>query len=173
MSTLKMLTVHVVLLLLYISARTNAVYVNEFDQQALFHCQTGEYIEEIESEHNNNHEDRRWSFQCGGDGATSACTWSSYVNSWREMVAYICPGDTVVTGIDSYHDNGSEDRRFKFRCCGIATKKPKNCYMTDYANDWDGKLLLIVPPGSVLKGAFSYFHDGHKDRRWKFYICDL
>ncbi|CAL1531927.1 unnamed protein product, partial [Lymnaea stagnalis] len=111
-----------ILLLLYISACIKAVYVNEFDQQALFHCETGEYIEEIESENDNEKEDRRWSFQCGGDGATSACTWSSYVNSWEEMLVYICPGDTVVTGIDSYHDNGSEDRRFKFRSCGIASE---------------------------------------------------
>ncbi|CAL1548242.1 unnamed protein product, partial [Lymnaea stagnalis] len=74
---------------------------------------------QIEAVQENNAVDRTWNYRCGGSAATSTCNWSPYVNNWHEMVAFICPGDTVITGVDSYHDELAEDRRYKFRCCGI------------------------------------------------------
>ena len=32
---------------------------------------------------------------------------------------FLSAGHSYITGIDSYHDNGHEDRRFKFRCCEL------------------------------------------------------
>ena len=45
-----------------------------------------------------------------------------YVNNWDEVIAFQCPQNGYITGIDSYHDNGPEDRRFKFRCCETTGK---------------------------------------------------
>ena len=44
---------------------------------------------------------------------------AEYVNDWDEVIAFQCPQNGYITGIDSYHDNGHEDRRFKFRCCEL------------------------------------------------------
>jgi hypothetical protein len=32
-------------------------------------------------------------------------------------MSYICPGNGFIAGLSSYHDNGKEDRRWKFYCC--------------------------------------------------------
>ena len=42
---------------------------------------------------------------------------TEYVNDWDEVIAFQCSHNGYITGIDSYHDNHVEDRRFKFRCC--------------------------------------------------------
>ena len=42
---------------------------------------------------------------------------SEYVNNWDETFVFQCAMSGYIAGIDSYHGNSVEDRRFKFYCC--------------------------------------------------------
>uniref|UniRef100_K1PDD1 Uncharacterized protein n=1 Tax=Magallana gigas TaxID=29159 RepID=K1PDD1_MAGGI len=43
----------------------------------------------------------------------SAC----YVNSYDAMVIHTCPNGGYLNGVCGVHDNFTEDRRYKCRCC--------------------------------------------------------
>lgn len=58
----------------------------------------------------------------GPPGPTTAivkygCWTTGYVNGWDGVMNYQCPGNSVMSGMYSVHDNGKEDRIFKFICC--------------------------------------------------------
>eukprot|EP00488_Nonionellina_sp_1-RS-2012_P004268 TRINITY_DN9555_c0_g1_i1.p1 TRINITY_DN9555_c0_g1~~TRINITY_DN9555_c0_g1_i1.p1 ORF type:complete len:134 (-),score=19.39 TRINITY_DN9555_c0_g1_i1:10-411(-) len=79
---------------------------------------TGALIRAISS-HSNKKEDRVWSFYCGQLSSTyklADCSWSGYANSWDNDVNYYCSSNGVLNGIYSTHDNGKEDRMWKFLC---------------------------------------------------------
>lgn len=42
---------------------------------------------------------------------------SGYVNNFDALVLYTCPTGGYLNGVFSVHDNYTEDRRYKFRCC--------------------------------------------------------
>merc|ERR1712200_22531 len=76
---------------------------------------------------------------------------------WDEMLTYSCPSGKVITGMDSIHNNGKEDRLFKFRCCalrrvakscpngrfGSACQLSCRCYY-DKREDYQGKKYTTV-----------------------------
>ena len=43
-----------------------------------------------------------------------------YWNGWDAHFARSCPSPRVMVGVESYHDNGREDRRFRFKCCELS-----------------------------------------------------
>jgi len=47
------------------------------------------------------------------------CRWTGYVNSWDDRLKWYAPGKAVIVGAESYHDNGKEDRRWKFYYCEL------------------------------------------------------
>ena len=98
---------------------------------------------------------------------------SGYVNTFDNPLVFKCPGNQVITGVNSYHSNKYEDRRFGFQCCNVLGRQPRDCYITGNVNDWDGKLTLAVPEGKVIKGAYSNHDNRREDRRWQFEICTL
>merc|ERR1712212_1414534 len=102
---------------------------NRWDQRHTKTCPSGQYIARIRSVHHNHYEDRLWNVDCqrmSGVLANKACAWSGYVNSFDAMISYTCPSGKVMTGMDSYHDNGREDRRFRFHCCTL-TAEGRSC----------------------------------------------
>ncbi|XP_059141119.1 dermatopontin-like isoform X2 [Physella acuta] len=147
-------------------------FLNEYDQPFDFRCPYGSVINYIYSEHHDYFEDRRFEILCRSQ-KTTECAHSGYVNAFDQAVNFICPGDKVMTGIESYHDNHYEDRRFNFQCCKIPDKKLSNCYMTAEVNTWDGPMTLQVPDGHVIQGAHSYHNNYYEDRIWKFQLCQL
>merc|ERR1712212_1394394 len=106
-----------------------AGWQNNWDGKHHMVCRDGEHIKQIKSMHSNSKEDRLWEAICAkmpGVKVDKSCRWSGYVNGWDEMLAFTCPSGTVMTGMSSYHDNGREDRRFQFYCCG-ARAETINC----------------------------------------------
>jgi len=95
---------------------------NSWDGRHYMYCRNGQHIRRLQSIHDNHREDRLWQADCGdvaGVKADQACVWTGYVNGWDEMLTYSCPSGKVITGMDSIHNNGKEDRLFKFRCCAL------------------------------------------------------
>merc|ERR1712098_225824 len=126
---------------------------NSWDGRHYMYCRNGQHIRRLQSIHDNHREDRLWQADCGdvaGVKADQACVWTGYVNGWDEMLTYSCPSGKVITGMDSIHNNGKEDRLFKFRCCALRRTYrscPKNCYMTSWINGWDARMNYYVPSG--------------------------
>eukprot|EP00666_Eupelagonemidae_sp_cell4sb_P012721 gene12721-21265_t len=46
---------------------------------------------------------------------------SGWANSWDGAMNYTCPHNKVMCGLESYHDNRKEDRRFKVKCCSLTS----------------------------------------------------
>jgi len=95
---------------------------NSWDGRHYMYCRNGQHIRKLQSIHDNHREDRLWQADCGdvaGVKADQSCSWTGNVNGWDEMLTYNCPSGKVITGMDSTHNNGREDRVFKFRCCGL------------------------------------------------------
>lgn len=95
------------------------------------------------------------------------------MNEFDLLLAYTCPEGSVVTGIESYHNNFYEDRRFKFQCCELDEAEFNECYMSEFTNKYDEKFAYTVPAGYVIRGAYSAHKDVVEDRMWKLYLCKL
>ena len=83
----------------------------------LLHNLYNQAITRAQSHHDR--EDRQWTFSCtsltSGYRLTD-CQWSGYINYWDAGMNYNCPNDGLIRTITSHHNNGREDRRFRFEC---------------------------------------------------------
>ncbi|XP_028409558.1 hemagglutinin/amebocyte aggregation factor-like [Dendronephthya gigantea] len=92
-------------------------YVNSFDKDLLYQCATG-VITGVKSYHSNWYEDRKFNFKCCKTKSyTRACYWTGYVNSWDGYLSYTVPSYYYLVGVQSYHSNFREDRRWRFLVC--------------------------------------------------------
>lgn len=132
----------------------------------------------VSSYHDNGKEDRRVRFKyCRPSSATldSHSSWSGYSN-WDASWSYTCSYKYFITDWNSYHDNGKEDRRYRFRCgrySGTESTSSSDCYWTPYVNDFDGSLSYVCGDGQAINGVASYHDNGKEDRRFKFRCCRL
>jgi len=149
-----------------------ASYHNHFDGRLNFECPPGEYVHRIESVHDNRREDRRWKFHCRAGFVTKTCRWSGYVNNWDARMHYICPGNDVIVGAHSYHDNGREDRRWKYKCCEVVAKT-SNCRWSNWINGWDARMDKQLSHGEVIRGFYSVHDNGREDRVWRVLTCKM
>ncbi|NP_001106323.1 uncharacterized protein LOC100127280 precursor [Xenopus laevis] len=148
-------------------------WINDYDKPFSFQCPDQQSIGFIISKHNNRREDRVWNFTCQYTlYQPHFCNWTDYINDFDQELNFTCPLGSVVSGIQSYHDNKKEDRRWKFLCCQGEVAVAQNCTWGDYVNDFDECLTWKSPPNHHLVGAFSYHDNGKEDRRWKYYSCE-
>ncbi|KAL1257200.1 hypothetical protein QQF64_012745, partial [Cirrhinus molitorella] len=100
------------------SQRLWTEYVNDFDQVLLFECPVQHVISGMSSYHSNYYEDRRWRFYCCKTPCiTTNCHWTSYVNNFDEYFHWTVPNQYTLVGVQSYHQNYEEDRRWKYKVC--------------------------------------------------------
>lgn len=85
-------------------------------------CTHTQVLTFVESWHSNGHEDRQFNFGCMHFQNTKhgSCYWSNYVNDMDRDIHFNCASDYVLAGVQSYHSNSHEDRRFNFKCCQLA-----------------------------------------------------
>ena len=96
-------------------------WANDYDGYLYYECPTNQSITHIISIHDNGPEDRIWAFECSPfQFGLETCSWSGYVNDYDEVLVYECSsGAGVIAGMESEHDDGSEDRRLVFRSRGL------------------------------------------------------
>uniref|UniRef100_A0A0E9VN15 Uncharacterized protein n=1 Tax=Anguilla anguilla TaxID=7936 RepID=A0A0E9VN15_ANGAN len=79
-------------------------------------CSGRDSISMITSKHDNGREDRVWDFSCKQSfDSFSECFWSPYVNWFDEEFTFSCPSNYIISGMESYHKNKYEDRRWKIQ----------------------------------------------------------
>merc|ERR1719443_1833733 len=89
-------------------------WVNDYDGYLYFECPEGQSISRLMSIHDNGHEDRRWNYKCcvAANTCYHDCHYSPYINAYDEAMDYTVQDGYVVTGLESEHSNGNEDRRW-------------------------------------------------------------
>lgn len=147
---------------LHAMMRQRRSYQNEHDQRLHVVCSPGAGFYEVSSVHHNHYEDRRWDWRCEGlVYGSHSCYWSRDVNNYDEAINFRCSHDHFLSGVDSYHHNHYEDRRWSFYCCdGGDHGSLTNCFDTNYLNNWDADLHYRTSPDYVIVGVHSY-HDNH------------
>ncbi len=145
------------------TARSKRGDPNGYDLPHHIQCPTGEALYKLRSSHSNSREDRYFDYSCRrvSDHA-SGCFWSGYVNSFDWPVSFMCPANYYLAGTSSYHDNGREDRRFKFYCCKSSPLKTHECFITGFLNGFDHHVSYTSATGSVFTGMTSEHHNHHE-----------
>ncbi|KAM4677931.1 hemagglutinin/amebocyte aggregation factor-like isoform 1-T1 [Discoglossus pictus] len=153
-------------------AGKNNRWYNNYDQPLNFQCQAHQSIGMIISIHHNSHEDRLWDFSCKDTfSRASSCYWTGYVNDFDQPFDFVCPFGSVLSGMDSFHDNKREDRRWRFLCCSGEISVSKDCKWSNYVNEFDDYLRWDAPPNYYLVGASSFHDNNREDRRWRYHYC--
>lgn len=158
-----------------------------YDKFFTLSCDKDKVLTGILSIHHNGFEDRRFTATCTHfketkvDDNTCDDFPGGYENNFDQRLAFTCPRGKVLTGIQSVHHNGFEDRRFRFRCCGLQVEKgaetnrlvkPRN--FGPYVNEYDGPLdqaAVVAGKAATFCGFSSVHHNGREDRRFRFKLC--
>jgi hypothetical protein len=108
--------------------------------------------------------------------AVSGLSSSGYVNNWDQTFSYNCPGQKALCGEQSYHNNGTEDRRHSFKCCDVKVDNQilnrKSCTSSGQVNEFDRLLNFSCPKNSLAVGHWSSHDNGTEDRIYDFKCCD-
>ncbi|XP_067906789.1 hemagglutinin/amebocyte aggregation factor-like isoform X2 [Heterodontus francisci] len=148
-------------------------WVNEFDGKLFYTCPTSDTIASISSQHHSYYEDRLWDFQCKTTfSELPTCAWTNYVNNFDEEFTFTCPFSSIISGMESYHHNKHEDRRWKFYCCRVNNVCNENCFWTNYLNLFDDYFSWKVPDSTYLVGVSSYHDNYYEDRQWQYQYCN-
>ena len=145
-------------------------YKNSWDGTLHWDAGKNGMITGFDSYHDNHREDRRWRFYSGVTHLTcDQGGWSGYKNSWDGKLSFSCPDRWVLNGVYSKHDNGKEDRRWKFKCCQLpnTVTVTRHAY-SDYINNWDERMTWFCPEINQAVVSLWSEHSNHReDRRWK------
>jgi len=150
-----------------------------YDEYWLRECSNDRVMTYVNSWHHNTYEDRQFVFECQAFKytLTKNCEWSTnWINNFDAYFDFTCPTGKVIAGISSYHDNGPEDRRFKFKCCELQADMTEYQVINKgtwgaYKNDFDNRLEVWAASNSAFCGVSSYHDNGPEDRRFRFKTC--
>jgi len=96
---------------------------NTYDKEQNQEC-ADSFMTGLHKIHSNWKEDNEYKIRCtkvtGGGDVVTKNGWSAWVNDWDKNVDFSCPAGEAIVGMYSVHDNGREDRRFKFKCGEMA-----------------------------------------------------
>ena len=139
-------------------------YQNEYDQRLQVHCQGKHGMYKVISVHNNKREDRIWDWKCRQvvKRGNPKCKQTNYVNNFDEPMFFMCGKNQYIAGVDSYHSDKTEDRRWRFSCCSAQKHITASCRITEYANNFDQPMNFEAGCGEVITGVLSY-HDNGKE----------
>lgn len=138
-------------------------YQNSYDGPLSVSCYGIQGMYKVTSVHSNYHEDRIWMWECRNvvnSGSLDSCSKTDYVNEFDLPMNFLCPANKYIAGVESHHDNGVEDRRWKFTCCGISGKITTSCRQTGYVNNFDTPINFEASNGEVITGVYSYHDNG-------------
>ena len=112
---------------------------NCYDGALNVQCNSRSAFYRVRSYHKNCREDRIWQWYCRtiAKNSFSYCIWYWYQNDWDQPLMFRCPANYVMTGVYSYHDNGKEDRRWRFKCCYASKHYPQEI----------AEFLVMLTPG--------------------------
>jgi hypothetical protein len=142
-------------------------YINNWDGG--MHWATGgsTYVSGLMSHHNNGREDRRFRPLVTTIGSSQyARAWSGYVNNMDGQFDYSCPHNKAIVGMISYHNNGNEDRRWRFMCAHFHGVGFRAGGWPGWQTRWDAHFNINCNQQPAI-GFSSYHNNGREDRIWR------
>jgi len=148
---------------------------NDWDKPQYCRCPPGQRISTFKSKHDNGKEDRKWSLACseveGLDEGTdvyesSESNWDSF-HSWYGMQS-----DSFLVGMESYHSNKKEDRKYTFFYTNSKDLALSDC-KGNWVNNWDGLIDVVLDSNQVIAGIASKHDNKKEDRRFYLIVCTL
>ncbi|XP_028513653.1 hemagglutinin/amebocyte aggregation factor isoform X2 [Exaiptasia diaphana] len=150
---------------------------NDFDGHLKFKCSAGQALRQVQSTYRSCAKDRVFKFGCSYNWNTkrmTICNWSHHwINDWDQPFSFTCPHHGILAGIESYHHNSYEDRRYKFYCCHSYWHHAHFCKTSGYVNNWRTYINFRAPRNRFIVGAISFHRDSQEDRLWKFQYCKV
>jgi len=150
---------------------------NDWDGRMHFTAGAHNMITGFFSVHDNRMEDRRWKFLSGSARGVHCQPqrWTDWKNDWEGVLNFHCPAQQVLYGVESYHDNGKQDRRWKFKCCRVSSNVSlQKKRLTGSINDWDENLQWWCSKSDeVVVSLYSYHSNHYEDRRWNARCAEL
>ena len=140
---------------------------NDFDNYLYRVCSSTQAIYGVKSYHHNGKEDRRWYWKCRAATKQSPfklaiCYWTGYVNNYDDIMDFKCATNFVIRGVYSRHNNGREDRIWRFYCCRATYHYTRNCRRSGFVNGYDGYMNFNANSGHAIVGAFSIHDNGRE-----------
>ncbi|XP_042370882.1 dermatopontin-like, partial [Plectropomus leopardus] len=112
-------------------------------------------VSHIKSSYSPDEKDRQWEIESREFGVSSNCSWSGIQNSHDGELDFSCATDSVLTGLHSFFREGSEDRRWSFRCCSFKNLITFECRESSMVNYWREDFDWQLPGGNLLTGVKS------------------
>ena len=131
---------------------------NGWDGSLNVQCSDKQGFYRVRSQHSNYYEDRLWQWDChtvAEKSFSGECYWTGWLNGWDQPVYAQCEPNYILAGVNSYHVNWAEDRRWKIRCCQAENHFTRNCEVSNYLNWYDGWMDYSVSAPKVFTGIFS------------------
>ncbi len=97
---------------------------------------------------------------------------TGFQNDFDGPLLVNCPKGQAFYGVQSYHHNGKEDRRFLFSCRTAIPGHFSECHWTGYQNQFDHPIDFQCPHNYLMTGVSSYHSNSKEDRRWKYKCCN-
>jgi len=162
------------------SERPWTSWQNSWDEKFSFSCGSQQALSGIKSIHSNREEDRVWKFRCCdlfSNVRTGSSRWTYYLNDFDEDVKFYCGESEVLSGLESYHSNRHEDRRWKAKCVALVDDDAevflsKTPILTGTKNYWNQKFSYRVDNG-LYSGLYSVHDNRREDRQFKVYESKL
>jgi len=156
-------------------------YINSWDGRLDFKCGLNQVLVGVKSHHNNGREDRLWQARCATlsthvfvNGIVGGSSRTDYLNRFDKRLKHSLPNSNeVITGLDSYHDNDKEDRRFRIYRARLTGVHCKRSWWSDTINKYDGGMNYQCGGNRAMVGLHSWHNNRREDRRWKVKCCDL
>jgi hypothetical protein len=160
-------------------ARRWSGWINNWDGSHDNQCSSNELMNGLYSVHHNGVEDRRMQMSCqpfNTNNVALSSTWYYGWTNWDATYDFKCPNGYAIVGYASFHHNGVEDRRFRWKCRNFnhaSQHVMSSPTRTGWANNWDGTLNWHTGGNDVLVGIFSTHNNGYEDRLFGFYYTRI
>ncbi|XP_078668273.1 uncharacterized protein LOC144909819 [Branchiostoma floridae x Branchiostoma belcheri] len=146
----------------------NSNYQNDYDMELNFLCPFNSVMIGMQSHHNNDKEDRRWSFTCMQVPVyrLADCVWTDY-NDLDADIEVPTLDNYFFTGARSQHHDHAEDRNWSYQRCKL---KQTACTMARHTAVAVFVLcVFLLLPANVAPVAGPWVNGYH---RWFGFSCD-
>merc|ERR1711868_14894 len=91
---------------------------------------------------------------------------TGWVNNMDGGFTYTCPTNQAIVGFYSYHNNGNEDRKWRFYCASFHGVGFRQGAWPGWQTSWDAYWNLNCGHNPAI-GWSSYHDNRREDRRWR------
>merc|ERR1719240_1562929 len=91
---------------------------------------------------------------------------TGWVNNMDGRFDYTCPTNQAIVGFYSYHNNGNEDRKWRFYCASFHGVGFRQGAWPGWQTSWDAYWNLNCGHNPAI-GWSSYHDNRREDRRWR------